>query len=194
MGGLLYLSKNGLLYLSAIDLSKKRIAPDAISEIVKSFVLNDDVEQAIKIVEKIEDEDEKSSALRAVAQAAAKLGDKEKALKFLNQALTAAEKIGSGWPKSSALRVVVFATMKIAETTNDATLVEKALKVAEKIENSFDSYNRYKAITHIAMFMAKAGNWSRARSIAELNTSDDGKAYTLAAIYKTWAERGEKEK
>ena len=102
------------------------------------------------------------------------------------QARQTAEGIGDPGDKAWALRAVAEATVKMGDPTKAAALIEQARQTAEGIG---DPKDKARALKDIARSYARLGHWRQARQIAELNTTDDGRAIALAAILEAWAER-----
>jgi tetratricopeptide (TPR) repeat protein len=130
----------------------------------------------------------KAGVLSGVAEAVAKLGDTTKAAALIEEVLRIARGIDdSSEDKSIALSRVAEAVAEVGAETRNAVLIEQARQIAEGIWIG-EPYAKARALSGVAEAAAKQGNWYQARKMAELATTDDGRARILAAILTVWAE------
>ena len=129
---------------------------------------------AIQVAQKIEDERDRSLALREIPKAVAKIA---KAGQF-DRAIQAAQKIEDASDRSWALA-------EIAKAMAEAGQFDRALQVAQKIE---DASARSLALWEIAEAMAKVGQFDRALQIAQKIGDASARSLALAEIAEAMAE------
>jgi hypothetical protein len=140
---------------------------------------------ASKTVHKLCDE-QQGEALASLAEAIAEIAAVTQTPALLAQARQLAERIADPIAQVLALSNIVATAAAIGETTTAPTLLAQARQTAERIEEPAGQAIAFYAI---ARAYAKMGKWWQARTIATLNTTDNGRAKALAAILTVWAER-----
>jgi tetratricopeptide (TPR) repeat protein len=115
--------------------------------------LDERVEQALAVAERIEEADERSEAYREVALALAQAGQPEQAQEAFQQALAAAERIENAFLRSWAYGAVALALAQAGQP-------EQALAAAERIEEADE---RSEAYREVALALAQAGQIEQAQ-------------------------------
>ena len=114
-----------------------------------------DIDSALKIAEKIDNDYWRSWALRDIAEEVAKTGDLDKALEI-------AEKIDDKKNRSWALRDIAKEVAKTGDLDKALEILDKAVESAEKIDND---YRRSWTLAYIAKEVAKIGDLDKALEI-----------------------------
>jgi hypothetical protein len=155
----------GQLYVAG-RLARETTVTTQVYEFVRPWL-----DQALTIAEKVEALDYKSEALRDIAVAMAKAGEKEQAKQMFLKAIAAAERIQLASTKFGAMAYIA------REMAYERDFV-KAVAIMEKIEEPNKSYARY----CIAPELAKAGEFSQAVAMAEKIEKADQKSFILYRI------------
>ncbi len=147
-----------------IRLSNEIRDPEALRDIAVALAYTKDFDHARESAQGIGDDDDKSAALAAIAEAMGKLGDGEKAAAVLEEARQLALGIGNDKYKSQALVGIAEAAGKLGDGEKAAALLDKLCESALGIGN--DEY-KSQALVGIAEAAGKLGDGEKAAAVLE---------------------------
>ena len=198
----------------------KAVPPKPQRKVVQEAM--DTLSEALSTARSIGEDWQRAWALRAIAVAQAKAGDRHGAARSISEALSTARSIGDDWQRASALRAIAEAQAKagdISEALSTARSIGKdgervwALRaIAEAQAKAGDRHGaarsisealstarsigkdgrRASALRAIAVAQAKAGDISEALSTARSIGKDGERVWALSAIAEAQAKAGDR--
>jgi tetratricopeptide (TPR) repeat protein len=142
-------------------------------------------DQALAVAEGIGDEEARAAALSGVAQALARVGERQRAAEVASQALAVTEGLEDKWARAYVLGEVAQALVQGGEKQKAVDAANWALAAAEGIE--VEPY----LLIQLAEVLAQAGQFDQALAVAEGIETADERGVALSKVPEVLAQAGQ---